>query len=117
MAVEAIVTEPKWMVGIEWDMINLLRDIYCRLVLGQTLLPGGQGPAMQQPRDSNNLSAFEQTKNFSNPLLGGGVLCYPSDGPRQILAGLPGAGVEAIKKLEVDMTEKRSAKDQVSLVL
>ena len=42
VAVKAIITEPKWMVGIEWDMINIIRDIYGRLVLGQYFLPGGQ---------------------------------------------------------------------------
>ena len=38
--VKNVVTEPKWMVGVEWDMINVVRDIYCRLVLGQILQPG-----------------------------------------------------------------------------
>lgn len=116
MAVEAIVTEPKWMVGIEWDMINLIRDIYCRLVLGQTLLSGGQGPAVQQSRVPLNPAAFEQSKNAGNPLLGGGVLCSPSGLPQQILAGLPGADVDAIASLDAEMTEKRTAKEQKEFI-
>lgn len=112
IAVKNIVTEPKWMVGIEWDMINLIRDIYCRLVLGQTLLPGGQGPGMQQPKDPNDCRAFEQAKTVEKPLQGGGVLVLPSDLPRQILAGLPGITIHSVDKLESNMAEKRSAKDQ-----
>ena len=111
-AVKAIVTEPKWMVGIEWDMINLIRDIYVRLVLGQTLLPGGQGPAIQQPKDPNNPLAFEQAKNADKPLIGGGILCIPSDLPREIFASLPGIGVETVRQLDAEMSQKRSAKDQ-----
>ena len=111
-AVKAVVTEPKWMVGIEWDMINLIRDIYVRLVLGQTLLPGGQGPAVQQPKDSTNPHAFEQAKNADKPLIGGGILCTPTDLPREIFAGLPGIGVDKVRQLDADMSQKRSAKDQ-----
>ena len=111
-AVKAVVTEPKWMVGIEWDMINLIRDIYVRLVLGQTLLPGGQGPAIQQPKDSTNPHAFEQAKNADKPLIGGGILCTPTDLPREIFAGLPGIGVDKVRQLDADMSQKRSAKDQ-----
>ena len=111
-AVKAVVTEPKGMVGIEWDMINLIRDIYVRLVLGQTLLPGGQGPAIQQPKDSTNPHAFEQAKNADKPLIGGGILCTPTDLPREIFAGLPGIGVDKVRQLDADMSQKRSAKDQ-----
>merc|ERR1712083_268406 len=50
-AVKVIITEPKWMVGLEWEMINLVRDIYCRLVLGQSLLFGGQGAAMEHSQN------------------------------------------------------------------
>ena len=111
-AVKAIVTEPKWMVGTEWDMINLVRDIYVRLVLGQTLLPGGQGPASQQAKDPCNPNAFEQSKNVDKPLLGGGILCIPSDLPRELLASIPSIGVETVRKLESEMIQKRSAKEQ-----
>lgn len=113
-AAKNIVTEPKWMVGIEWDMINLLRDIYCRLVLGQTLQPGGQGPGLQQPRNPNNPSQYEQAKAADKPLQGGGVLVDASNLPRQILASLPGVGIDAVNELDKKMTAKRSAKDQVS---
>lgn len=87
-AVKAIVTEPKWMVGIEWDMINLIRDIYVRLVLGQTLLPGGQGPAMQQPKDPTNPQAFEQAKNADKPLIGEESSASP---PTYLGKSLPGS--------------------------
>mmetsp|Transcript_4625 Transcript_4625/g.10388 ORF Transcript_4625/g.10388 Transcript_4625/m.10388 type:complete len:277 (-) Transcript_4625:762-1592(-) len=108
-----IVTEPKWMVGIEWDMINLIRDIYCRLVLGQTLQAGGQGPGMQQPRDLNNPRNFEQAKTVEQPLQGGGILTVPCNTPRNLLARLPGIGVGTVEQLEQNMTAKRAAKDQV----
>eukprot|EP00550_Attheya_septentrionalis_P000795 CAMPEP_0198290488 /NCGR_PEP_ID=MMETSP1449-20131203/8336_1 /TAXON_ID=420275 /ORGANISM="Attheya septentrionalis, Strain CCMP2084" /LENGTH=1467 /DNA_ID=CAMNT_0043988997 /DNA_START=193 /DNA_END=4596 /DNA_ORIENTATION=+ len=112
IATKNIVAEPKWMVGIEWDMINVLRDTYGRLCLGQTFLPGGQGPAMQQVRDPNNSNAYEQSKNADKPLLGGGLLVNPSDGPREILANLPGITVDMVKELDASLVAKRSAKDQ-----
>ena len=28
--VAQIVREPRWMVGIEWDVLALARDLYCR---------------------------------------------------------------------------------------
>lgn len=111
-AVKNIVTEPKWMVGAEWDVINLVRDIYCRLVLGQAFQPGGQGAGQQQPKDPNNPLQFEQAKAAEEPLQGGGILVVPSNIPRQILSRLPSVGLEAVDQLERDMNRKRSAKDQ-----
>ena len=109
-AVRNIVMEPKWMVGIEWDMINVVRDIYCRLVLGQMLLAGGQGPALQMNSDYTN--RYEQSKTVDRPLQGGGVLSVPADAPRRTLAEIPGIGVQLVEKLETDMKLKRAAKDQ-----
>lgn len=111
-AIKNIVTEPKWMVGIEWDMINLVRDIYCRLWLGQMLQPGGQGPGLQQPTTPGNDLQYEQAKTVDRPLQGGGILTVPSQIPRQILARLPGVGLQGVEKLDEDMRKKRSAKDQ-----
>jgi len=111
VAVKAIITEPKWMVGIEWDMINITRDIYGRLVLGQYYLPGGQGPGLQQARDPTNSLRFEQTKVVDKPLLGGGILQSPSDFPRRILIEI-GMSQGDIVTLEKMLTEKRSAKEQ-----
>lgn len=114
-AVKNIVTEPKWMIGIEWDMINVIRDIYGRLTLGQYFLPGGQGPGLQQLRDPNNSSQFEQTKVVDKPLLGGGILTKPSDFPRHIFIRI---GVDQTDLLAVEnaLNEKRSAKEQVRTV-
>lgn len=112
VAVKNVVTEPKWMVGMEWDMINVLRDIYCRLVLGQALLPGGQGPGMQQPTQPNNPTEFEQAKTVDKPLQGGGVLTTPSNLPRHVLASLPGIDMNAIDELEKSMKTERAAKAQ-----
>lgn len=113
--VKAITTEPKWMVGVEWDLVALLRDIFCRLCLGQCLIPGGQGPGLQQPRDANNPALFEQGKNVNSPLLGGGILCRATDIPLQILAGLPGVGGrETVDKFCLEMMEHRAVKAQVS---
>mmetsp|Transcript_14279 Transcript_14279/g.29330 ORF Transcript_14279/g.29330 Transcript_14279/m.29330 type:complete len:1346 (-) Transcript_14279:24-4061(-) len=119
-AVNQIVTEPKWMVGVEWDVIALIRDLYCRLVLGQALLPGGQGPGLQceasSPLSLNSQVTYTQHRNVSSPRDGGGILPTPSDLPRHTLANLPGSGVEAVKKLEKHMTEKRAAKDQKNTI-
>lgn len=103
------------MVGLEWDVINLVRDIYCRLVLGQILMPGGQGPGIQQLKDPLNPLQFEQAKTADRPLQGGGILVAPSDIPRQILAGLPGLDEISVRDLEEKMNTKRSAKDQVRM--
>jgi hypothetical protein len=118
-AVNQIVAEPKWMVGVEWDVIALIRDLYCRLVLGQALLPGGQGPGLQcEPSADlssgiNSNITFTQHKNVTSPRDGGGVLQNPSDLLRNTLATLPGSGADPVMKLEQQMINKRSAKDQV----
>jgi hypothetical protein len=111
-AVANIVTEPKWMVGIEWDMINVVRDIYCRLVLGQVLQFGGQGPAQQQPDDVSGEERFEQAKSVHEPLKGGGILARPTTLPRELLARLPGITETTILNFEENMQRKRAAKDQ-----
>ncbi|KAL9188652.1 hypothetical protein ACHAXT_007030 [Thalassiosira profunda] len=115
IAVKAIITEPKWMVGIEWELINIIRDINCRLVLGQYLLPGGQGPGLQQPKDPSNSMRFEQTKVVDKPLLGGGILVAPSDFPRRILMEI-GMSQNDVVELEKKLAEKRSAKDQKDIL-
>ena len=103
------------MVGIEWELINIIRDIYCRLVLGQYLLPGGQGPGLQQPKDPSNSMRFEQTKVVDKPLLGGGILVAPSDFPRRILMEI-GMSQNDVVELEKKLAEKRSAKDQKDIL-
>ena len=115
-AVKNIVTEPKWMVGIEWEMINVARDIYIRLILGQYLQPGGQGVGLQQPRSAVNPNEFEQAKSADRPLQGGGILTVSSDLPRQVLMRLPGINVGMINQLEADLKRKRSAKDQKDFI-
>ena len=114
-AIKLTVTEPKWMVGLEWDMINIIRDVYCRLVLGQTLQFGGQGAAMQQSRDSAK-TCFEQAKTVENPLQGGGVLCTSTDLPRKLLMSLPGSSPDIVIQLEQNMYEKLSAKKQKEIL-
>jgi hypothetical protein len=116
VAVKNIVTEPKWMVGIEWDMINVVRDVFCRLVLGQTVQPGGQGAGLQQLTASDNPFTYEQAKTADRPLHGGGILTTPSDLPRQVLGSLPGITVEMIQTLDHDLKRKRSAKDQKDFI-
>lgn len=114
-AVKSIITEPKWMVGLEWEMINLVRDIYCRLVLGQTLLFGGQGVAMEHSK--NNLGTqFEQAKTVEKPLQGGGILCKPSDYPRNTFASLPGIRPDAVLEMEQALKSKLAAKDQKDIL-
>jgi hypothetical protein len=112
VAVKNIVLEPKWMVGIEWDMINVVRDIYGRLCLGQIVQPGGQGAGVQQPTASENPLSYEQAKCADKPLQGGGILTTPSDLPRQLLVSLPGITPQMIQQLDQDLKRKRSAKDQ-----
>jgi hypothetical protein len=112
-AIRNVVTEPKWMVGIEWDMINVIRDVYCRLVLGQTLLFGGQGPGVQMNSlGGENSHHYEQAKTIDRPLQGGGVLTAANDTPRRTLAEIPGIGVARVDHLERDLKTKRAAKDQ-----
>ena len=111
-AVKNIVIEPKWMVGIEWDMINVVRDIYCRLVLGQTFQFGGQGAGQQQVSIAPNDSSYEQAKAADQPLQGGGILTVPSDVARQVLVSLPGSSAALVLELEKKLKSKRSAKDQ-----
>ena len=115
-AIRNIVTEPKWMVGIEWDMINVVRDLYGRFVLGQILQPGGQGAGLQQPSALDNSGQYEQAKTADRPLQGGGILTTPSDVPRQILASLPGVGMATVDRLEEDLRRKKSAKDQKDFI-
>ena len=97
-------------------MINVVRDIYCRLVLGQILQPGGQGPGQQQQQllDGHNTNGiiYEQAKSVDKPLQGGGILVAPSNVPRNILASLPGIGESGVTQFEMTMKQKRSAKDQ-----
>ncbi len=116
VAVKLIVTEPKWMVGIEWDMINIIRDIYGRLVLGQFFQPGGQGLAVQQSRDQNDSTRFEQSKVVDKPLQGGGILITPTDLPKRVLSEI-GISYDDILTLDKSLTDKRSAKDQVRLMV
>lgn len=102
------------MVGIEWDMIALVRDIYCRLVLGQTLQFGGQGSGMQQPQNSEG--RFEQAKSAHFPLQGGGVRTVASKLPQLVFASLPGVDERAIQSLNDVLKEHRASKSQVSVV-
>ena len=115
---KAIVTQPKWMVGVEWDVINVFRDIYCRLVLGQMLQMGGQGAGQQQPPNSTNISTnvYEQAKSAERPLQGGGILTIPSELPHQLLTSLPGISFPMIQKLDQNLRTKRSAKAQKDLI-
>jgi hypothetical protein len=115
-AVKNIATEPKWMVGIEWDMIAVIRDIYCRLVLGQILQSGGQGPGLQQPESLLNANQYEQAKTVDRPLQGGGILVTPSDMLRQILLSLPGIGIDFVEDFERTMKRKRASKDQKDII-
>jgi len=92
-------------------MINIIRDLYGRLILGQYFLPGGQGPGLQQSRDPSNAMRFEQTKVVEKPLLGGGILPNPSDFPRRILMEI-GMSQDDVVELEKKLVEKRSAKEQ-----
>lgn len=112
-AVKNIVVEPKWMVGMEWEMINLIRDVYCRLWLGQWLQFGGQGSSHQQPVVQD---AYEQTKVADKPLHGGGILTSRSPLPRRILAALPSIGEDRMQQFDELMMAKRSAKDQKDIL-
>jgi hypothetical protein len=116
VAVKNIVMEPKWMVGIEWDVINVIRDIYCRLALGQVVQPGGQGAGLQQPTSSEIPLMYEQAKTADHPLQGGGILISPSDLPRNVLASLPGITVQMVQQLDGDLKRKRAAKDQKDFI-
>ncbi|KAL3929587.1 MAG: hypothetical protein SGBAC_012141 [Bacillariaceae sp.] len=116
VAVKNVVVEPKWMVGIEWDMINVVRDIYCRLVCGQIVQPGGQGAGLQQPTSSNKPLTYEQAKTAPRPLQGGGILTTPSPLPQNVLLSLPGITPQMIDQLTQDLKRKRASKDQKDFI-
>jgi len=109
--VKNVVFEPKWMCGSEWDVIALIRDIYCRLVLGQALLPLGQGPGQECQFDQST-NRFQPHRNTHLPREGGGVLSSPSNLPRNVLMKIESIGVTDIQDLENRLRKKRSAKDQ-----
>ena len=87
-----------------------MRDILCRLVLGQVLQTGGQGAAQQQV--ASGPDSFEQAKSAEKPLGGGGILTTASPYPRQVLSMLPGVDLNSIQTLERSLREKTSAKAQ-----
>ena len=97
-------------------MINVVRDVYCRLVLGQIVQPGGQGAGLQQPPAADNPNNYDQTKTADQPLQGGGILTTPSDIPQKLMASLPGVTITMVQKLETDMNDKRSAKAQKDII-
>ncbi|KAG5177597.1 armadillo-type protein [Tribonema minus] len=72
-AVYALVTEPKWMVGLEWDMLQLTRVIYIKLVIGG---------------DASDLES------------NGGVPTPISEEPRKLLLTLPGVSDADVQSLE-----------------
>jgi hypothetical protein len=111
-----IVTEPKWMVGVEWEMINVFRDIYCRLVLGLSLQVGGQGAGSQHTQISTVPVVFEQAKSADKPLQGGGILTTPSELPHELLVSLPGITVPMVQQLDEELKLKRAAKDQKDII-
>lgn len=89
---------------------KVVRDILCRLVLGQALQSGGQGAAQQQGIVGPD--SFEQAKSAEKPLGGGGILTTASPYPRQVLCMLPGVDMNSIQTLERSLREKASAKAQ-----
>lgn len=114
--IKNLITNPKWMVGVQWDVINVFRDIYCRLVLGQILQFGGQGAGLQQNIASSfgnvHSSGYEQAKSAEKPLHGGGILTTSSTVPRQLLSSLPGISVAMINQMDKDLKTNRSVKGQ-----
>jgi len=107
--IKNILMEQRWMAGCEWDLIALVRDIYCRLVMGQSLTPAGQGPGLQCACE---VGIFQQPKSYGKPREGGGVLAKPSDAPRQLLSSCPGKSPLLVMEFEKQLNAKRSAKDQ-----
>jgi hypothetical protein len=91
-------------------LLEVVRDILCRLVLGQTLQNGGQGAALQQA--SNGPDTYEQAKSADKPLSGGGILTTASPYPRQVLQMLPGVNPEVLRTFERALKEKPAAKSQ-----
>ncbi|CAM9612433.1 unnamed protein product [Chrysoparadoxa australica] len=76
-AVLGLVTEPKWMVGLEYEVLALVREIYLRLVIGMD-------PSIN-----------------SSPKGGPPAPTPVTDLPRQVLLSLPGVHPENVAALEV----------------
>lgn len=94
----------------------VVRDIYCRLVLGQSLQSGGQGAGQQQVQSTKNAMEYDQSKTVDRPLQGGGILTTASEFPRHVLLSLPGISLSIVEEFEHNMKQKRSAKDQKDLI-
>jgi len=80
--VAALVQEPKWLVGMEWDILAVVQMVYLRLVFGGT--------------------GLDKMAGESRP---------PSDLPRQFLLSLPGLSPESIASMEKTLQESNSHKD------
>lgn len=89
---------------------TVIRDIYCRLVLGQTLQAGGQGAG--QPQTALGPDNYEQAKTADRPLQGGGILTVSSPHPRRVVSVLLGWDATALAQWEGELKRKCAAKDQ-----
>ncbi|TYZ64076.1 hypothetical protein PybrP1_002678 [[Pythium] brassicae (nom. inval.)] len=78
--------------GLKWELINLARNIYCRLALGLTPVEECKGvdPAKQPPRPVASLCAL----------------------PRELLLSLPDATPAQVAALDALLREKHSVKTQ-----
>ena len=80
-------------------------------MLGQALLPLGQGPG-QQCTYNNSTESFNPHNKTNFPREGGGVLSMPTNLPRNVLIQLESIGLQDIEMLEERLKKKKSAKDQ-----
>jgi len=81
--VYALIQEPKWLVGLEWDIIMLVQLLYMRFVFGGTALDKMNGESRM-----------------------------PSDLPRQFLMSLQGISATDVSEMETTLTTTNSHKDQ-----
>ena len=108
-AVYALVTEPKWLAGLEWDLLNLARDLYCLLAIG--LAPDrltyavasaqGGGGGATSPRGSGGGSGIPA--HHFTAVVGR---------PRAVLLQLPGVGPPQVATLDAALSQATDAKAQ-----
>jgi exportin-5 len=121
-AVYALVTEPRWLAGLEWDLLNLARDLYCLLAVG--LAPDKLTFAVASAQGAANAAAHGahgahgHGGGSASPVggLAGGIPAHHfaavAGRPRAVLLRLPGVGPAQVAALDAALSTATDAKAQ-----
>jgi exportin-5 len=111
-AVYALVTEPKWLAGLEWDLLNLARDLYCLLAIG--LAPDRLTYAVASAQGAANAAA--SGAGVTSPRGASGIPAHHfaavAGRPRAVLLNLPGVGPPQVAALDAALSQATDAKAQ-----